>query len=95
MGRCQPCSVHKTCDLRENGANRLFAPYAFAFTSHPAPERFTCDEADYRSGILRYKTGAGLLPCIAAEIPTEHRGGNFSRRHRLRLCFRKRRRSAF
>lgn len=70
-------SAQKRVIYAKNGANRLFAPYAFAFTSHPAPERFTCDEADYRSGILRYKTGAGLLPCIAAEIPTEHRGEIF------------------
>lgn len=67
-------SAEKRVIYAQNGANRLYAPYSFAFTSQPAPERFTCDEADYRSGVLRYKTGAGLLPCIAAEIPVEHEG---------------------
>ncbi len=70
-------SAEKRVIYAKNGANRLFAPYEFAFTSQPAPERFTCDEADYRSGVMRYKTGAGLLPCIAAEIPTEHEGDVF------------------
>lgn len=68
-------STEKRVIYAKNGANRLFAPYLFAFTSQPAPERFTCDEADYRSGEMRYKTGAGLLPCMAAEIPLRQEEG--------------------
>lgn len=70
-------SAEKRVIYAQNAANRLFAPYVFAFTSQPAPERFTCDEADYRSGTLSYRTGAGLLPCIAAEIPLEHENDVF------------------
>lgn len=70
-------SAEKRVIYARNRANQLYAPYTFAFTSHPAPERYTCDEADYRSGVLRYKTGAGLLPCIAAEIPVERDGDKY------------------
>ena len=61
-------SPEKRVLCARNEANRSFAPYTFAFTSNPAPERFTCDEADFRSGAMRYKTGGGLLPCMAAEL---------------------------
>ena len=36
-------SAEKRVIYAQNGANRLYAPYSFAFTSQPAPERFTCD----------------------------------------------------
>ncbi len=53
----------------KNTVNKLFAPYIFAFRSFPEYTRWTCDENSFRLGEYNSLNGAGLSPCIAAELP--------------------------
>lgn len=59
----------------KNTSNKLFSPYVFAFKSYPEYTGYTCDMNSYRLGENNTLSGAGLSPCIAAEIPMYNDSG--------------------